>query len=118
MTEKTLLIQKQNDEFRKGMIVINTQESKIPGQYVITNGITSLSLDDQAQILYKVRCFNNFAEGDDPYGEHDFGAFNHNGQKVYWKIDYYDVNYEYGSEDPSDLNQTRRVLTIMLAQEY
>lgn len=118
MTEKTLLIQQQNDEFRKGMIVINSQESKIPGQYVITCGITTLPLDDQAQIIYKVRSFNKFTEGDDPYGEHHFGAFDHNSQKIFWKIDYYDTAFEYGSEDPSDLSQTRRVLTIMLAQEY
>ncbi len=54
----------------------------------------------------------------DPYGEHDFGAIDHNGQKIYWKIDYYDPDLKYGSKDPSGPVQTARVLTIMLANEY
>ena len=51
----------------------------------------------------------------DPYGEHDFGSFDYKGQKIFWKIDYYDLNYEYMSENPADPTITNRVLTIMLA---
>jgi Protein of unknown function (DUF3768) len=40
------------------------------------------------------------------------------GERIFWKIDYYDENLEHGSEDPSDLFKTTRVLTIMLAGEY
>ena len=40
------------------------------------------------------------------------------GEKIFWKIDYYDVNYEFGSENPSNLELTRRVLTVMFADEY
>ena len=39
-------------------------------------------------ILQKVSAFNNFTEGDDPYGEHDFGVIE-GMPRVYWKIDYY-----------------------------
>jgi hypothetical protein len=28
-------------------------------------------------------------EDNDPHGEHDFGAFEHEGQRIFWKIDYY-----------------------------
>ena len=49
---------------------------------------------------------------------HDFGAFVHNGERVFWKIDYYDPSLTKGSEDPADPQQTARVLTIMLASEY
>ena len=40
--------------------------------------------------------------GDNPYGEHDFGAFDYDGFfRVYWKISYYDKNLEFHSEDPT-----------------
>ena len=40
------------------------------------------------------------------------------GQKLFWKIDLYDCDYEYGSPDPENPDKTRRVLTIMLSGEY
>ena len=38
--------------------------------------------------------------------------------KYFWKIDYYDANLEYGSDDPANDAVTTRVLTIMEASEY
>lgn len=57
-------------------------------------------------------------KGDDPWREHDFGSFEHKGVRCFWKFDYFDKLGGKGSEDPSDLDQTLRVLTIMLAAEY
>ena len=54
----------------------------------------------------------------DPYGDADFGAFEHNGSRIFWKVDAYDRDLRYGSPDPADPRVTRRVLTIMLAGEY
>lgn len=114
---RTALIRKQNDEFRShtGIPVF---VPKIQGQMLMTPGISELPPEDIVAVWAKVRDFSNFSEGNDPYAEHDFGAFNHGGRKFFWKIDYYDTDYRYGSEDPSDLEKTRRVLTIMLAEEY
>jgi len=81
-------------------------------------GHIALSQADQSAIREKVETFDAFTPDNDPYGERDFGAFEHNGEKIFWKIDYYDATLTYGSEDPSDPQQTVRVLTIMLASEY
>lgn len=54
----------------------------------------------------------------DVYGEHDFGSFEIGEEHLFWKIDYYDLSLLYGSKDPADATQTKRVLTIMLAEEY
>lgn len=89
----------------------------IAGKLIQTQGISALPEADQSAIREKVETFNDFTPDNDPYGEHDFGSFDHAGQKIFWKIDYYDKNYEYASENPSDARKTNRVLTIMLAEE-
>ncbi|MCW5631881.1 MAG: DUF3768 domain-containing protein [Rubrivivax sp.] len=83
-----------------------------------TAGITALPLDDQMLIRQRVGRFSDFTEDNDPHGEHDFGAFDFKGQRILWKIDYYALDMESGSEDPADPTQTVRVLTILLAEEY
>ena len=84
-----------------------------------TQGIAALSPETQLLIHQRVACFSEFHEGDDPYGEHNFGAFDIGGvSKVFWKIDYYAPDMEHGSEDPADPTKTVRVLTILLASEY
>lgn len=91
----------------------------LTGKVVLTEGIRALPDDKREAVITNVRAFSAFAKGDDPHGEHDFGAFefDHVGT-VFWKIDYYDADYQYLSPDPADPAVTRRVLTIMLAEEY
>lgn len=90
----------------------------VAGRLFQTAGIDALPLADQSAIREKVETFDAFTPDNDPYGERDFGAFEHGGEKIFWKIDYYDRSLTRGSEDPSDPGQTMRVLTIMLASEY
>ena len=95
------------------------RQTFIGGKVLITQGISNLSDEVQESVVTKVRSFSEFTEDNDPYGEHDFGAFNHTeAGKIFWKIDYYAPDMECGSEDPADPKQTCRVLTIMLAKEY
>jgi hypothetical protein len=90
----------------------------VAGRVYQTRGISALQLAEQSAIREKVETFDRFTSENDPYGEHDFGSFCHNGHKIFWKIDYYDRTMTKGSEDPSDPKQTLRILTIMLASEY
>ena len=39
-------------------------------------------------------------------------------ERVFWKLDYYDRELQFASEDAADPTITRRVLTIMLSDEY
>jgi hypothetical protein len=81
---------------------------------VITEGVQVL--EDLSGLLDEVRWFKDFNEDNDPYGEHDFGMVYWQGQKIFWKVDYYDQRLEYGAGPLS--KDCRRVLTIMLASEY
>jgi len=68
--------------------------------------------------MAKVRGGSTFTDSNDPHGEHDFGSFEHEGELVFWKFDYYDLDMNLHSPDAADPAVTCRVLTIMLAQEY
>ena len=89
------------------------------GLVVVSRGIAAMPADEQADILARVRTFDDFTAHNDPYGEHDFGSFQYASERIFWKIDYYDRDGErYGSPDPADPSVTKRVLTVMLAGEY
>jgi Protein of unknown function (DUF3768) len=88
------------------------------GQVFLTAGIAALDDRLKAKVLQAVRLFTAFTEDNDPHGEHDFGSFEIGDEKVFWKIDYYDNDMSCGSENPADPAVTKRVLTIMLAEEY
>lgn len=110
MAPKTAEIAALNDLLRTGM-------NPALGQWLITQGIQSLTADDQFAVLHKVRSFTAFSEDNNPHGERDFGSFEHGGERIFWKIDYYNRTMDGGSEDPADPHLTRRVLTVMLAME-
>jgi hypothetical protein len=84
----------------------------------ITAGVAALGNDAVAAVLRQVRTYDDFSAHNDPYAEHDFGAFHHGDVQVFWKWDYFDLDLKMLSPDPSDDAITARVLTIMLAEEY
>ena len=71
-----------------------------------------------AQAVAAMQSFTDFNADNDPRGEHDFGILDLDGSSFYFKIDYYDLNREGFSPDPSDPLVTARVLTILEASEY
>lgn len=98
-----------NDKFRK---------SFIGGEVLLSAGIAAMCSEDKANIVSMVQNFDNFTPDNDPYGEHDFFSIDYKCNKIFAKIDYYDLNHKYMSEDPSNPDITNRVLTIMTVYEY
>jgi len=97
----------------------NLPESERKDQIVFSKGVSEMPDQQQMYILNRVRNFNKFNIDNDPHGEHDFGSFvDEEDIKIFWKIDYYDNDLKYHSEDKSDPDKTTRVLTIMKASEY
>ena len=100
-----------NDKFRAAVLT----EPQENGRCIVTANVHALDADVRMSILQKVSAFDNFTEGDDPYGEHDFGVIE-GVPRVYWKIDYYaDENMKFGAEDTEN---AYRVLIIMLVEDY
>jgi hypothetical protein len=90
----------------------------IGGRVVMTQGVAALPIGTKARVFLAVQGFNEFSADNDPHREHDFGSFEVEGEKYFWKIDYYAPDLDGGSEDPADPEKTTRVLTIMRADEY
>jgi Protein of unknown function (DUF3768) len=88
------------------------------GRVMTTAGVAALSEATRQEVFNRVRAFDAFTPDNDPGKEHDFGNFTLAGRKFFWKIDAYDAEMQFGSEDPADPTKTTRVLTIMLAEEY
>jgi len=109
MDTKTARIRALNDEMRQRLI---------GGMAVITPGIAALGQEAVARIVKTIEVYDDFCHANDPHEEHDFGAFDADGHRIFFKIDYYDSTLTVHSPDPSDPSVTKRVITIMLAEEY
>ncbi|MEM8576018.1 MAG: DUF3768 domain-containing protein [Pseudomonadota bacterium] len=107
---RTARIRELNDALRRG----DCRNGKI----VITSGVHERGETFLAQVTKAVSDFTDFTPDNDPHGEHDFGAFEVDGENLFFKLDYYDRDLQWHSPDAADPNVTVRVLTIMLASEY
>jgi hypothetical protein len=58
------------------------------GVLVMTAGVIALGQNRQLKILEALAKFDGFDDGNDPYGEHDFGAFEAEGDRLLFAIDY------------------------------
>lgn len=106
---RTARIRELNDLLRK---------ERSGGYMCVSDGVVALGYEVFCKIKEKVKAFNAFTPANDPYGEHDFGSFEHDGNEIFWKIDYYDKPETHASADPIDPSVTIRIITIMLACEY
>lgn len=85
---------------------------------VLTPSIAALPEDQKRRLLDRVRAFDAIDAGNDPWAEHDFGSIELEGDTFFWKIDACDLALEAYSPDATDPDVTRRVLTVMRADEY
>ena len=126
LTSQRERIARLNDLARQAMGVACTA--------VATVGFRSLPASDQSRVRELIETFDAFTEDNDPHGERDFGCVYQLGdgqwtterprvrdderERVFWKLDYYDRDLRFASEDAANPAITRRVLTIMLSDEY
>ncbi len=102
-------IRKLNDRFRR---------FEITGARMATPSIMDMGPETVHEIMTAVANFDDFTDDNDPYGEHDFGAITYDGQRIFWKIDYYNRDLSGGSENSANPQLTTRVMTVFLANEY
>jgi hypothetical protein len=107
--DTTSRVRELNDEARRYLT---------DGEILVSCGISDLPYEEQGAILEAVRTFEDFTPQNDPYGEHDFGAFERNGRRIFWKIECCDRETHFASPDPADPAVTRRIVNVMLAEEY
>jgi Protein of unknown function (DUF3768) len=109
MTAKTEAIRILNDRLRQDLST---------GNAVITAGVAALGAEAVARIVKTIAVYDDFCHANDPHEEHDFGAFEVDGQVIFFKIDYYEKALRLHSPDATDPSVTERVITVMLAEEY
>ncbi|WP_323768497.1 MULTISPECIES: DUF3768 domain-containing protein [Roseobacteraceae] len=103
-------IRRLNDLLRRGQADHAT--------IVMTAGVQAEGDAFVQQAIEATREFDGFYEDNDPHEEHDFGAFEIDGQKLFFKIDYFDLELQQHSRDAANPTCTHRVLTVMMASEY
>ncbi|MDF1803578.1 DUF3768 domain-containing protein [Thalassovita sp.] len=116
--KEAALIAAQNDAFRRSILGTTVAADAPQGQFVMTRGVAAFGPDAQLALTRRVAAFDTFNTDSDPHGWHEMGVIDLYGTTVWFKIDLYDVDYQYGSHEPSDPAQTRRVLTLLLPSEY
>lgn len=100
-----------NDELRASLCSKIAPTSGIAGRCVVSKSVFEMDIDDLAKLVQIVMEFSDFTEDNDPHKEHDFAFIDFNGEKFFWKFDYYNKDFDaYGHDF--------HVLTIARASEY
>ena len=114
-----------SDNRAKRIAVLNDALRQDPdtgehGRIMMTRGVSEFGIPFTVLALAKLKSFDIFTKDNDPYGEHDFGSFEVDAHKLFWKIDYFEKGSGLmaGAEAPDNPATTNRILTIMSAEEY
>ena len=113
MSDSSNRIAELNDALRRSPL------DRTRGRLYITAGVRAHGPAFVTRAITMMMAFDQFNADNDPYHEHDFGAFEIGEVRLFFKIDYFDKrDPDLGAEDPSDPSTTERALTLMLADEY
>ena len=104
-----------NGRFRR--VLGDPRAGHIPGRAVVSNVFAALDPRDQIEIFARVSGFP--FDSPDADLDHARGVFSINGlRKLVWHIAVFsDERCEYGAEDPTDLENSFRILTICFRDE-
>ena len=107
-----------NDKLRKGVALVCIR-GQTRAVFPKVEGIKAkllLNCNVEAvkvpRIIDAVNTYDSFEEGNDPYGERDFGKVEVDGEKYFFKFDYVDDNWEFHKVNGN------RVLTIYPTREH
>ncbi len=73
----------------------------------MTSGVAALG-QARSNVSSKPFPYTMISHENDPYEEHDFGALEAEGVRIFIKIDYFDKTLQHHSPDPSNSNVTER----------
>ena len=109
MPPRAEVIASLNDQLRK---------TGTGGTIITTQSVRRLAGFNVEALAAALSNYSDFDAQNDPHGERDFGDLSLLGCDLLWKIDYYDLDLQFGSDDPADPGVTHRVLTVLLASEW
>ena len=109
MPPRAEVIASLNDQLRK---------TGVGGTIMITQSVRRLMGFNAEALASALANYNDFDAQNDPHGERDFGDLTLFRTDLLWKIDYYDLDLKFGSDDPADPSVTSRVLTVMTVSDW
>ena len=105
------IIARLNDRFRALAPAISAE---LPGRFVTTQGVAAMG----EAAIHRLMGLLRTGDAWDDAETRAQGTLDLDGTRVWWWIDLYDTAYAQGSDTPTDPTCTRRVLTLLLPDEY
>jgi hypothetical protein len=124
VTARAKTIAELNDQLRKApdwkitLQTLTTLISESGHQWRITPEVSYLPQEQLSELISKVQEFDDFTAENDPGGEHNFGKVMQDNVDYYWKISYYDLDFQSHHVNLTDPTKARRILILMKAKEY
>jgi hypothetical protein len=106
----TQTVEELNDTFRQTLL---------GGRVALTDSVAhALGADGCEKLMHRIMNYEGFVRDGDRYDEHNFGVVLMSSKSFIWKIDYYSPDMQRLSNNPANVDITKRVMTVMLAEEY